>query len=160
MVVLFTLFMVGSFASEPMSLPLVLFLTGIIVIAIGMVVATIRPVRRRWGLRLVAFVISVAYLWYLAYYIFTPQSELGSFSSRADPTLFNSILGFFIIAIPSGIYTLAGEGRPRTEKDDLSASVFNIVIAKTIAMAMRVYVAAYVVLFIAMIVKVVLVLIH
>jgi len=104
----------------------IVFQTGITLITFGMLVYTASPKRFAWGLRLITFVIFLAFLGYLFNQFIIQQSSFNVAMSRTSPTPFNALLGFLIIGIPCLMYSLWGsiwgaqKTRSGTEGNSLS----------------------------------------
>lgn len=102
-------------------------------ISVGLVVATIWPEKGWWGIRVVAFVIFAAYLWYLIDMIWLSGQAIEITERRSQATPFNAILGFLFFGIPCFLYTMWGStwGRlgHRSSEDVTRIDIFTYYIA-------------------------------
>ena len=106
--VIVTAFMYVYFDSYEWTTGPIVFQVALSAMTAGLLVATIWPDKGWWGLRIVAFVIFAAYLWYLIDMLWLSGQELTVTGRRSQATPFNAILGFLFFGVPCLLYTMWG----------------------------------------------------
>jgi hypothetical protein len=117
LVVTFSIAMFMSFYYDGLTFGGMIFLMVIVAVAIGMIIATVFPKKGRWGIKIVTFIISGAYLWYMIdQFIFT-AGRIDPTVRQSTPSPFNALLGFLVIGIPCLLYTFAGSSLDKMYED-------------------------------------------
>lgn len=76
--------------------------------SIGLIATLINATRFWWGMRIVAFVIFVAYLSYLFHEFWYTEKPLAVDNSHGEGSPFEAILGFLFFGVPCLLYTFWG----------------------------------------------------
>jgi hypothetical protein len=116
-------------SSDQWSLSSVLVVSIFVLMSVGLLVASLVPDKGRWGIRLVAFLIFLAYFAYLvAEFIFEFKTfELAG--DRSEPSPFNALLGFLLFGIPCLNYSIWGSVWGRVGHQDVVELTLKDVIA-------------------------------
>ena len=106
--VLMAAFMFFFFSQDEWTTNRVIGQLGFSVIAFGLLITTLFPVRGWWGIRLVTLTIFLTYSSYLIDQLWFSEETISLSGNFARPTPMNSVLGFLVWGLPSLFYTLWG----------------------------------------------------
>jgi hypothetical protein len=95
-------------AFDEWTLPRIIFLAALAVVALGLGVYAASPTKGWWGLRVVTFVIASACLWYVMYLSLLQPAPSTIEGQKGVATPFNALMGFFFFGVPCLVYTLWG----------------------------------------------------